>query len=103
MLDPGGASLGAAPPRSMHLRAWYPVCKATPIKEKNIMYDKNLNETIRLRLNNRDMDFLIDMATHMNVTVSECVRMIIGSYRRTIEKEKMFNGDTKTLINDIVQ
>lgn len=67
------------------------------------MYDKNLNEVIRLRLNSRDMDFLIDMATHMNVSVSESVRMIIGTYRRTIEKEKLFNGDTKTSINNIIQ
>lgn len=64
------------------------------------MYEKNLNETIRLRLNSRDMDFLIDMATHMNVSVSESVRMIIGYYRRTIEREKMSYGDTKTVINN---
>ena len=64
------------------------------------MYDKTLNERMILRLNSRDMTFLINMSEHMNVTVSECVRMIIGNYRRATEKEMLYNGYTKTPVND---
>ena len=64
------------------------------------MYDKTLTERMILRLNSRDMTFLINMSEHMNVTVSECVRMIIGNYRRATEKEMLYNGYTKTPVND---
>lgn len=80
------------------------------------MYEKNLTEDLRLRLSKNDMDFLRDLSAQRAVSVSECIRSIIGEYRRSIdtlelmkkaleitklEKEgKLSNGDTKTDIND---
>ena len=77
------------------------------------MYEKNLTEDLRLRLSKRDMDFLRGLSADRSVSVSECIRSIIGDYRRSIEtlntlsealklanksveKEKLSNGDTKT-------
>lgn len=75
------------------------------------MYEKNLTEDFRLRLSTADMDFLRQLANERSVSVSECVRSIIGEYRRSLEtlnvftealkmaKEKeaqLSNGDTKT-------
>ena len=79
------------------------------------MYEKNLTEDLRLRLSKNDMDFLRNLSEQRAVTVSECIRSIIGEYRRSIdaietlkgalaltreEKERLSNGDTKTNIND---
>ena len=78
------------------------------------MYDKNLTEDLRLRLNKTDMDFLRDLSQKRGVSISECIRSILGEYRRSLEtldvlsqaiamaKEKgaLSNGDTKTNIND---
>lgn len=79
------------------------------------MYEKNLSEDLRLRLSKTDMDFLRDLSSKRSVSVSECIRSIIGEYRRGLEtldvlteaikltKEKgvqLSNGDTKTDIND---
>lgn len=79
------------------------------------MYEKNLSEDLRLRLSKTDMDFLRDLSSKRSVTVSECIRSIIGEYRRGLEtldvlteaikltKEKgvqLSNGDTKTDINN---
>jgi len=79
------------------------------------MYEKNLTEDLRLRLSKNDMDFLRDLSSKRSVSVSECIRSIIGEYRRSLEtldvlsealalaKEKgvqLSNGDTKTDIND---
>lgn len=79
------------------------------------MYEKNLSEDLRLRLSKTDMDFLRDLSSNRSVSVSECIRSIIGEYRRGLEtldvlteaikltKEKggqLSNGDTKTDIND---
>ena len=79
------------------------------------MYEKNLTEDLRLRLSKNDMDFLRGLSEKRAVTVSECIRSIIGEYRRSLEaidllqeavrltKEKgaeLSNGDTKTDIND---
>lgn len=77
------------------------------------MYEKNLTEDLRLRLSSNDMDFLRDLSAKRSVSVSECIRSIIGEYRRgmetldvlsqalTMAKEaKLSNGDTKTDIND---
>ena len=80
------------------------------------MYEKNLKEDLRLRLSSSDMDFLRDLSAKRSVSVSECIRSIIGEYRRSLEaidvlnqaiklanKEKgvqLSNGDTKTDIND---
>lgn len=79
------------------------------------MYEKNLTEDLRLRLSSNDMDFLRSLSQKRSVSVSECIRSIIGEYRRSIdtvatlqdalalirEKEGMLsNGDTKTNINN---
>lgn len=80
------------------------------------MYEKNLTEDLRLRLSQNDMDFLRDLSSKRSVSVSECIRSIIGEYRRSLETldvlskainlanlEKggqLSNGDTKTDIND---
>ena len=79
------------------------------------MYEKNLTEDLRLRLSKNDMDFLRDLSSKRSVSVSECIRSIIGEYRRSLEtldvlsealalaKEKgvqLSNGDTKTNINN---
>lgn len=49
------------------------------------MYEKNLTEDLRLRLSKSDMDFLRDLSEKRAVTVSECIRSIIGEYRRSLE------------------
>ena len=80
------------------------------------MYEKNLTEDFRLRLSSKDMEFLKGLAEERQISVSECVRGIIGEYRRSLEtmdllkdalemsrkmKEGVLsNGDTKTDIND---
>ena len=79
------------------------------------MYNKNLTEDLRLRLSTNDMDFLRELSEKRNVSVSECIRSIIGEYRRSLEtldvltqaltlaKEKgvqLSNGDTKTDIDN---
>ena len=80
------------------------------------MYEKNLTEDLRLRLSSTDMDFLRELSSQRGVSVSECIRSIIGEYRRSLDtldvikkaielssSEKgvqLSNGDTKTDIND---
>ncbi len=79
------------------------------------MYEKNLTEDLRLRLSANDMDFLRDLSAKRSVSISECIRSIIGEYRRSMEtievlskalsltNEKgvqLSNGDTKTDINN---
>lgn len=79
------------------------------------MYEKNLTEDFRLRLSSNDMEFLKNLAEKRSQSVSECVRSIIGEYRRSLDtleilsqaiqltKEKgveLSNGDTKTIINN---
>lgn len=79
------------------------------------MYNKNLTEDLRLRLSTNDMDFLRELSEKRSVSVSECIRSIIGEYRRSLEtldvlsqaltlaKEKevqLSNGDTKTDIDN---
>lgn len=80
------------------------------------MYSKNLTEDLRLRLSTTDMDFLRDLSSKRSVSVSECIRSIIGEYRRSLEtldvltkainianqkKEcELSNGDTETDLND---
>lgn len=76
------------------------------------MYEKNLTEDLRLRLSKKDMDFLRELSSQRSVSVSECIRSIIGEYRRSIDtldvlkkaidlakSEKgveLSNGDTET-------
>jgi hypothetical protein len=80
------------------------------------MYEKNLSEDLRLRLSKNDMDFLRSLSAKRSVSVSECIRSIIGEYRRSLETldlltkavnlanlekgDELSNGDTKTDIND---
>lgn len=80
------------------------------------MYEKNLTEDLRLRLSKNDMDFLRELSAQRSVTVSECIRSIIGEYRRSLDTLDVFkkvidlaklekgvelsNGDTKTDFND---
>lgn len=80
------------------------------------MYEKNLKEDLRLRLTSTDMDFLRNLSSQRGVSVSECIRSIIGEYRRSLDTlntlkkaielsniEKgveLSHGDTKTDIND---
>lgn len=49
------------------------------------MYEKNLTEDLRLRLSQNDMDFLRDLSAKRGVSISECIRSIIGEYRRSLE------------------
>lgn len=81
------------------------------------MYEKNLTEDLRLRLNQKDMDFLRNLSSERSVSISECIRSIISEYRRSLETldvftkavnlinkdkkgEMLFNGNTKTDINN---
>lgn len=71
------------------------------------MYDKNLTEFIGLRLSAKDMDFLRDLSHKRSIPISECIRDIIGEYRRSfyslnsIDKEVcIFDGYGKTYINN---
>ena len=79
------------------------------------MYEKNLTEDLRLRLSATDMDFLRTLSKDRSVSVSECIRSIIGEYRRGLETFKVLadaitlakdkggelsNGDTKTNIDN---
>lgn len=79
------------------------------------MYTKDLTEDLRLRLSKTDMDFLRNLSTERGASISECIRSIIGEYRRSLEtlnilsnaislaKEKeaqLSHGDTETDIND---
>ena len=82
------------------------------------MYQKNLTEDLRLRLSQKDMDFLRKISQERSVSVSECIRGIIGEYRRSLEAVDLLSqaiilakevkqregaavhGDTETNIND---
>jgi hypothetical protein len=78
------------------------------------MYTKDLTEDLRLRLSTTDMDFLRDLSKQRGVSISECIRSIIGEYRRSLETlnilsdaislakkgGQLSNGDTETDIND---
>lgn len=73
------------------------------------MYEKNLTEDLRLRLSKTDMDFLRQLSVSRCVSVSECIRSIIGEYRRSLDtldvlrnalnfakEAQLSNGDTET-------
>lgn len=74
------------------------------------MYNKDLNEDLRLRLSTQYMDFLRNLSKERGVSVSECIRSIIGEYKRSIdiigslnntitalsELKELSDGDTKT-------
>lgn len=64
------------------------------------MYEKDLSVFVGLRLSETDINFLRDLSLKRSVSVSECIRSIIGEYRRLEKGVHLFNGDTKTDIND---
>jgi len=78
------------------------------------MYSKNLKEDLRLRLSSTDMDFLRKLSDERCVSVSECIRSIIGEYRRSLvlletlseamkltkEEKELSHGDTETNIDN---
>lgn len=79
------------------------------------MYEKNLEQSFRLRLSDEDMSFLKALSDERGQTVSALVRTIIGEYRRSLrtmemmakalelaKKEEMSHGDTNGNKHDIV-
>lgn len=60
------------------------------------MYMKNLTEDLRLRLSETDMNFLRELSDERNTSISECIRQIIGEYRRSLESLKIIS-DVLTL------
>lgn len=77
------------------------------------MYEKNLTEDFRLRLSKKDMDFLRSLSSSRAQSVSECVRSIIGEYRRSLDTIEILKaaldydkrgnavrGDTETNIDN---
>ena len=74
------------------------------------MYEKDLTVGFHLRLSSKDIDFLRDLSQKRSISISQCVRDIIGDYRRsfdfsnislTSEKEVCSSyGNTKTYFND---
>jgi len=70
------------------------------------MYEKNLVEDLRLRLSTDDMNYLRELSRRRSVSISECIRSIIGEYRRAdtkpIKERKLPNGDTETYINTML-
>lgn len=45
----------------------------------------DLNKTVHLRLTEKDMTFLTQLAEERSVSVSECIRQLVGEYRRSLE------------------
>lgn len=72
------------------------------------MYERNLSERLILRLSSKDMEFLRDLSNCRSVSISECIRSIIGDYRRSFGSSTVITdkevglsyGNTKTDIND---
>ena len=77
------------------------------------MYEKNLTEDFRLRLSKKDMDFLRSLSVNRGQSISECVRSIIGEYRRSLDTIDILRavlklneegaavlGDTKTNLDN---
>lgn len=46
------------------------------------MYNKDLTESVRLRLTDEDMKFLSEVSEERCVSISALIRQIIGDYRR---------------------
>ena len=49
------------------------------------MYNKNLKQDIRIRVSDKDYEFLNALSSDRGQSVSELVRYIIGEYRRSME------------------
>lgn len=67
------------------------------------MYNKDLTEDLRLRLNRLDFDFLVALSSERNCSVSSVLRSIIGEYRRCFVQRGLSNGDTLSNIDNILQ
>ena len=77
------------------------------------MYEKNLTAYLPVRLSSKDIVFLRELSQKRSTSISQCVRDIIGDYRRSFdvlnssiisEKEVLIPyGDTKTYFNDKLQ
>lgn len=73
------------------------------------MYGKDLEERFILRLSSKDMDFLRQLSAQRDISISECLRSMIGEYRRSLDTLKVLSslekgvllsdGDTKTDFN----
>lgn len=61
------------------------------------MYYKDLKSDLRIRLSYKDIEYLKALSHYRHKSVSECVRDIIGEYRRA---EGILYGNKKTDIND---
>lgn len=57
------------------------------------MYNKDLDQEIRFRINKTDYDFLFSLSLVRGVSLSECVRSILGEYRRDCIKNFSKNID----------
>ena len=77
------------------------------------MYEITLTEDFRLRLSKKDMDFLRSLSVNRGQSISECVRSIIGEYRRSLDTIDILRavlklneegaavlGDTKTNLDN---
>lgn len=74
------------------------------------MYEKNLTEYFPVRLSSKDIEFLRELSKKRSISISQCVRDIIGDYRRSFdvssislisEKEVCSSyGNPKTYFND---
>ena len=48
------------------------------------MYQKNLNHVVRVRIDDRDFEFLQDYSEKRDISISDTVRYLIGEYRRSV-------------------
>ena len=74
------------------------------------MYEKNLTEYFPVRLSSKDIEFLRELSKKRSISISQCVRDIIGDYRRSfdvsnislISEKEVFSsyGNTETYFND---
>lgn len=55
------------------------------------MYEKNLTKDVRVRLSERDFDFLSQLSADRAQSVSELLRYIVGEYRRSVQTMEMLN------------
>lgn len=55
------------------------------------MYEKNLKRDVRVRLSDKDFEFLSNLSADRGQSVSELVRYIVGEYRRTLETMQILN------------
>lgn len=80
------------------------------------MYTKNLTQDLRLRLSEKDFQFLVELSNDRGSTISDVIRSIIGEYRRGCDTINALNkaielvkkgevdghGDSQTDLNNLV-